>query len=341
MKAGLAAMELGDWSTAEQSLEKALLNIESVYAENENADKARSLWYEEGRKDFKGEPYERAMAYYYRGLLFLRRGDYENARASFKGGQLQDIMAEEKRYQDDFALLMFLEGWASQLNGDWDMANEAYALLKKHRPDFPLPKRGDNVLLIAETGLSPVKWATGPGRSELRFSRREGLPETSARFLLNNQFVPARQMEDVYWQATTRGGRKIDKILEGKVEFKESHGKRGEVMTQLGVAGFMISAQNESEAGMVASGIVGALGLLEQGLAASTRTSADARYWANLPDRVHVLTLQAPPQPFDVDARFFDDEGIEIGDLRKTAHVKFTGNHSGLGWVRSRSAQLN
>ena len=29
----------------------------------------------------KGEPYERAMVYYYRGLIFLRNGDYENARA--------------------------------------------------------------------------------------------------------------------------------------------------------------------------------------------------------------------------------------------------------------------
>jgi len=107
------------------------------------------------------------------------------------------------------------------------------------------------------------------------------------------------------------------------------------------VAGFMIAAQHDSEAGMVASGIVGALGLLEQGLAAGTRTNADARYWSNLPDRVHVLTLQAPPQPFDVDTRFFDDQGIEIGDLRQTVPVEFTGNFSGLGWVRSRSAQLN
>ena len=48
------------------------------------------------------------MAYYYRGVLYLRDGDYENARASFKGGMLQDGFAEEEQNRSDFALLSFL-----------------------------------------------------------------------------------------------------------------------------------------------------------------------------------------------------------------------------------------
>ena len=131
MRAGLAAMELGEFDLAEESFDIALLNIESIYTDDENAAKARSLWYEEGRKDFKGEPYERAMAYYYRGLLYLRKGDYENARASFKGGLLQDAMAEQAIYQADFALLIFLEGWSSLMLGDWDMAEEAFQEVQK------------------------------------------------------------------------------------------------------------------------------------------------------------------------------------------------------------------
>ncbi len=341
METGLAAMDLGAYEKAEESLETALLNIESVWAENKNAERARSLWYEEGRKDFKGEPYERAMAYYYRGLLFLRRGDYENARASFKGGQLQDALAEDKKYQDDFALLMFLEGWASQMNGDWDMAKEAYDHVKEHRPDFILPNPKDNVLLIAETGFSPVKIATGPGGSELRIKRREGVPEVGAKFFIRNGVISAYEMEDIFWQASTRGGRKIDKILADKVEFKKSHGERGRALTQIGLAGVAVSARHRSEEGLIIAGILTALGLIEQGVAGAAQTRADNRFWKNLPDRVHVYTFQSETKPIEIEALFYDSKGGELQHLRSSKKIKFANNHSGLAWFRSRSAQLN
>ena len=41
MRAGLAAMELGEFGLAEESFDIALLNIESVYTDDENAAKAR------------------------------------------------------------------------------------------------------------------------------------------------------------------------------------------------------------------------------------------------------------------------------------------------------------
>ena len=57
--------------------------------------------------------------YYYRGLLYLRAGDYENARAAFRQGQMQDAFAEAEQYQCDFAIMLFLEAWASHLNHDY------------------------------------------------------------------------------------------------------------------------------------------------------------------------------------------------------------------------------
>jgi hypothetical protein len=86
MEVGLSAYKLGYYQQAKRSFDAAIMNIGSVYADSSEAKKARSLWYEEGRKDFKGEPYERAMVYFYRGLLYLQDADYENARASFING---------------------------------------------------------------------------------------------------------------------------------------------------------------------------------------------------------------------------------------------------------------
>ena len=340
MKGGLAALELGADPIAADSFDSALLSIESVYTENENAEKARSVWYEEGRKDFKGEPYERAMAYYYRGLLYLKKGDYENARASFKGGQLQDALAEDQKYQMDFALLIFLEGWASLLSDDEDMAQEAFDEVKSLRPEFIPPTAGHNVLVIAESGHAPEKVATGQGGSELRFKRGIGFRERSARFNVGGHDWGPYLSEDIFWQARTRGGRVVDKILKGKVHFKETTQAVGETLTTLGVYGMVASHEAGSDAGMVASGIITAIGLVGQGVAASTQTRADNRFWTNLPDAVHVFTYyldsDAPQQDVHVD--FVDKNGEILSGLTREEPVLKTDGGFGLVWVRSRSA---
>lgn len=338
MRAGLAAMELGEFDLAEESFDIALLNIESVYTDDENAVKARSLWYEEGRKDFKGEPYERAMAYYYRGLLYLRKGDYENARASFKGGLLQDTMAEQEIYQADFALLIFLEGWSSQMLGDWDMAQEAFQEVQKYRPDFLIPPRDHNVLLIAETGTAPQKIAVGRGGAALSFRQGYGFREESARFATGQSVFTGFPMENIYWQANTRGGRQVDHILAGKANFQETNQAMGQTLTQLSLTTLAMSPQFGDDAGVVAivAGIVGLLGLGQQAVAERTQTQADTRYWDNLPDKVHVATLNSAVLNQDLKAEFLKPNGRPVKNLDKEITVTNVNDRSGFAWVRSR-----
>ena len=42
---------------------------------DKSAKKARSYFSEESKKIFQGEPYERVMAYYYRGILYWMDGE--------------------------------------------------------------------------------------------------------------------------------------------------------------------------------------------------------------------------------------------------------------------------
>ena len=341
MKAGLGAMELGRDDLAAESFEKTLLSIEAVYAENEAAEKARSVWYEEGKKDFKGEPYERAMAYYYRGLLFLKEGDYENARACFKSGQLQDALAENNKYQMDFALLVYLEGWASHLLGDDQLADAAFKEAQKHRPDLVRPGPDDNVLVIAETGNSPVKVAAGKGKAALTFKRGTGFREKTARVAAGGGREQTPNIsEDIYWQATTRGGREVDKILKDKVVFKETNKEMGEALTQLGAQGMVLSAQHDSDEGMIASGVVTAIGLVQQGVAASTQTRADDRYWDSLPDSVHLFTYHMEPASADptVTVRFLDPNERELDGLTQNVNLEWDTRGNGFAWARSRPA---
>jgi len=344
MEAGLAAMELGEFQIAEESFDTVLLNIETVFTDDENSEKARSLWYEEGRKFFKGEPYERAMAYYYRGLLYLLKGDYENARACFKGGILQDAIAEEKRYRADFALLIFLEGWASHLLGDKDLAKESFDEVKTFRPDFIPPKPEDNVLLIAETGWAPMKMAVGPDQSALIFERAFGFQDHSTQFHLGINSMSAYPMEDIFWQANTRGGREVDKILAGKVQFKTENEEMGRGLTELSVATLINSHHfgEASEEVAIVAGVIGIFGLMQISAADNTKTQADTRFWGNLPDQVHIQTLHVGQyQNGKATITFHQNNGQEISDLKKKAVIHFNDDRAGLLWTRSHSALMN
>lgn len=338
MRAGLAAIELGAYETAARSFDLALQGIEAVYADNEEAARARTNFVKENVKDYKGEPYERAMAYYYRGLLYLREGDYENARASFKGGLLQDTMAEAEEYSQDFALLAYLEGWASHCNGDVSLAAESFAEAQDYRQTLTPPAPAHNLLMIAESGKAPVKVAAGAHREALQFERGGGFVAWQAGFRVADVEHRGVLAEDIFWQATTRGGREVDKILAGKAQFKDGSDM---VATGLVAAGALTTMAAHDPYGGTSGAALGAgLGLIFAGLVAkavseATTPEADVRYWDNLPDRVHLATARLDDPP-GVGLVGFSNPGLYPATAIE-APVTTAGRCSIL-WARSESA---
>ncbi|BAK66349.1 hypothetical protein SLG_16740 [Sphingobium sp. SYK-6] len=288
----LNQMEIGtryfwsqDFQGAGRSFDDCIQNIELVFLNDPSVVKARSLWYEEGAKTFKGEPYERAMVYYYRGLVFLAQGDYENARAAFRQGTFQDAFAEEEQNQADFAVLYFLEAWASHLNGDKDLRDEALAKVHALRPDFPGIGESDDTLALVETGTAPRKLGDGLDHSYFVFRRGKGFTENRAELVTAGEQLPLYAMEDVYRQAATRGGREIDQIIKGQVKFKRAANDVGSTLTD--------TAQVVSALGGdgTVSGALAGVGALASILSGKAKVKADTRTWSSLPDRVHVSTF--------------------------------------------------
>lgn len=321
MAHGLEAFAAGDDAEAAAHLDVAVTQIGAVWGDTPEARQARSLWYDERVKPFKGDPYERAMAFYYRGLLFLQHHDYGNAQAAFRNAVLQDAFAEEEQHRADLMLPLFLQGWALRAQGSLTPAAEAFRQVKTHRPDFDLtalddPDAAPNVLVVAETGFAPRKVVDGVGAYKLRYFRGKKFDEVRAEVRIGDGAPRALYpMEDVYWQAASRGGRPIDATIEGKARFAARTDAAGTVLTavadEFAVSGLAYGSSTDAALGDA----LGLVGIAALALSSRARPAADARYWDNLPDAVHLGLYRLPPGAHPVTVRFLDADGRPVPAL--------------------------
>ncbi|MCK7550801.1 hypothetical protein [Marinobacter goseongensis] len=336
MEIGLKAYRAGHLDEARAALDRARVSIESIYADDDAARKARSVWYEEAEKDFKGEPYERSMVYLYLGLIFLEQGDYGNARASFISGLLQDAFAEEEQNSADFASLIYLAGWAALRMDSNKLAEEHFQELMAFRPDAPIPADDHNALLIVETGQSPRKLGDGVGHYQLVYRRGKDFPDVGAQWQAGETWETVYPMEDIYFQASTRGGRAIDRIVEGQVQYKTTTRDIGTNLSSVSqnslLAGASASAGGVLGAGFAAISLVS---VAAQGMSAAANVRADIRYWEALPDTLHIIPLRAEPGQ-QVTVRFLDKNGQPIPGLTDTTEFRFDGRGQGLALATSR-----
>ena len=166
-RAGLAALRQGRLDLARTHFEDAVTRLNGLYGKDSAAQKSRRLFTAEAKKTFVGEPYERVMAWYYRGIIYWMDGEPDNARACFRTAQLMDADAEAQSYKADYVLLDYLDGYITQrLGGDGREALERAAGLARQwkMPDFPT---NANVLVFVEYGLGPIKYSTEIGRAHV------------------------------------------------------------------------------------------------------------------------------------------------------------------------------
>lgn len=316
MEIASTAIRKGYYDSAKAALDKSLDNIETIYANNPEAKKARSLWYSEDNKDFKGESYERAMAYCYRGLLYLVDGDYDNARASFESGILQDAFAEEEQNSADFAVLMYLSIWASQKAGSTSLANERWRELSSIRPDITRPPVDHDTLVFVGTGKSPRKLRDGIDGEDLVYRRGKKFSSLAAQVDTGQGWNKMKPIEDLYYQAATRGGRPVDRINKGKAKFKSGAFDFGNSIMSIGseVQVFSAGGGLRGSASDVAGGLV-AIGAISSIIASRVKAKADNRYWHGLPDGLHIYTYSSKglSNTDSVKIQFMGKGGLAVG----------------------------
>ncbi|WP_223788924.1 hypothetical protein [Marinicella meishanensis] len=322
MRIGLLAMQNGDLDLAAWLFDRAINKIETIYADNKTAKKARSKFKKEALKDFKGEPYERAMVYFYRGLIYLHHDDYENARASMLGGLLHDSMAEEQTYEQDFASHFYLAGWASQCNNNPSQADDYFSQAEALNASLRRPVNGENLLVLATSGRGPAKFRKGKYNEMMAFDTSSIESAAGLRrpiLQLNGDNRHFATAENIHWQATTRGGRTIDVINQGKAVFKENTNQMGSALTDTGAA-LMNTGLSRNNRNLGNAGAVMALfGLVSKGVSRATKPTADIRYWDNLPAFVYLQAHdKAAIQQAAVQFHFVDAQQQNPWDMTST-----------------------
>lgn len=295
MRIGLLAFNNGYYDLAAWLFDRAILKIETVFAQTKSAKKARSKFSSEEVKDFKGDPYERAMVYFYRGLIYLQNDDYENARASMLGGLLQDSLAEDKEYEQDFATHYYLAGWASQCNGNESQADDYFNQAFKLKPSLLKPPKISNTLIVATSGISPIKRRQGKYKEQRYFDIKSDLAsyKMAAPYLnASNNRISFNLSENLHWQATTRGGRTVDIINEGKAVFKENTDKTGDAFMKSGNALMTQGAYSNNKKLGNAGAVFALFGLVSKGISKASKPTADIRYWDNLPSLIYMSTTE-------------------------------------------------
>jgi len=332
-RVGVGALRRGDADEARRIFDDALVSVAGIQADAGAADaaRARRLFRAEAEKPFIGEPYERVMANYYRGILYWAQGEPDNARALFRNGAFIDSDAEEKTYASDYVLLDYLDGFITQrLGGDGEDARAR----AQARSAFPLPAYDPdaNVMLFVEYGRGPQKIASGPEGERLAF-RTEPSIAVEARLRVGERVVELPPYDDLHFQATTRGGRVMDYILGNKAVFKRNADAVGDAAL---AAAAVVASERDRRPGRTrtpeeiekekkeakeradAALALSIVGVFSKLASLATQASADTRTWENLPQYLSFAALHLPPGHHPAVLEFFDAQGERLDGRTQT-----------------------
>ena len=309
-RVALVALKAGRFSEARQLLDDCLPTVGAIRTADSQTIKARSLFGNEAQKIYIGEPYEHAMAYFYRGLIYWRDGEPDNARACFKSAQLIDGDAQDKAFAGDFVLCDYLDGLATaKLLGDGsDMLRRARAASRTNAlPDYD---RGANVLLFFQFGFGPIKHGGGRYGERLQYHAGYSAVRT-ARIKVGGELLEARALDDLTFQATTRGGRLMDAILADKGTLKKP---LDAIATVAPAAGVLLAGPKEARSASLP--VIGA-GIAAGAVGNTADAMADTRTWNNLPQHLAFVVFRLPPGPASIGIEFLDAEGKLLPKLSR------------------------
>lgn len=315
----------GDYDKALDSFLKAYYLMNNITAFKQLERKSVSLTGSEDRKAYKGDPYEKVMNSLYVGLLFYNKGDLENAIAAFKTGILADSDSKEESYKSDIAVIYLLVSRISKKLGNESLSNDYCSVVKElyGSPDYSILGFNDeliqkmlnlknNILLVVEFGEGPFKSRRGR-YGELAVINGDRYDISGLNLKIDGKTNSNYQVysnTDIYFQASTRGGRKMDGILKGKAIFKKNAADTSKgainLSQQLLNQANQVSDPNARALLAAAAGISALVSGGAAIMSGITNPKSDIRYWTLLPEHIIIFPLFIPPGKHTISFEYND-----------------------------------
>lgn len=302
LRLGSAFLAAGQLDAAERAFLAAYEVINS-YGVNDGGRTLGAVLVSENIKVWKGEPFERAMANFYLGLIFYIQHDYANARGAFENALFklkdydpqknQDVGELESRFA--LAQLMLAKSW--QRLGREDLAGQYFNTVAREHPELtaladPARNAASNLLLVVDfgygprkirqsdgdvVGFSPRPYEAGPIPRPLVLvdGRREGLDDFARPPMDLLVLAQQRQWQSIDTIRTIKSALGSGLIIAGGYEGLRQH--------------------PDPEA---------SIALLTAGLLLKATSQADIRQWEMLPRTTFILPLHVAPGTHDVTVSF-------------------------------------
>jgi hypothetical protein len=335
---GVAALVNHEYDIARKAFDQSILRIDAFRTGGSDLKAAKSKFQEEASKDFKGEPYERGMVFYYRGLVYLHDGDFSNAGASFARVNVEDSQAEGQQYQADYASMKLLNAWALKCQGDQSTSADLYSQATQMRADLSGVDYRQPSLLIIETGLGPRK--VGKGQYGEKLSWEDGGDDTSTpQVALNGSSLGTPALaESLMFQASTRGGRPVEYLLAGKAQFKDIAKTTADVSAGVSVGALQVAniqaatgQYNQALASDYVAMGAAVFSMFSKLAENSAKPAADTRSWESIPGSIW---LETPTSTSTSAAGLSGISVTESGDTRQPDLTGQSGSCS-VAWVRT------
>ena len=148
---------LGDCLDSDTRFANALGVMDQIRADNREAT---AVAIDERRKTFRGEPYERATAYLYRGICQFNRGNYEAALSAFRNSLARDeeTRTDQQKHKEDFTISHFLAALCYERLGEPENAEAVLKVANLHASENPYITRSHlqkNFIAVIELGRGP------------------------------------------------------------------------------------------------------------------------------------------------------------------------------------------
>ena len=265
---------------------------------------ALKLMHGEREKFFKGDGYERSTLYAFLALSFMERGDFDKALKCVQCGILADSDTEKMEYRADYALLPYIGYVAARRAGaNWRQeARKFDALVKELTGTAPSERELPTAILVAWVGRGADR-TLGGEFEEKRFVRKgssRGCLDAIAIRADKKEYLSVSGLADLNFQATTRGGRVMDHVLDSKARAKRGLAASANALLAVGASCLEAGlASGGGEFSIVMVGVGGlcvGLGYPTHLLGMAINSRADDRCWQTLPGRLIVVPLVVPRQ---------------------------------------------